>query len=255
MSIYTDDVAQALQRRQAEAVHQIQRLRIQTVDVAQRLRRRSERIALLLNYGVGRRLMTIERGLITIFRQFAVDRETPLSWEQATDVQIQIQSYFINAHGLLRNVATIFWVLSGAPAPDDPIGAGIEEVVPTELRDFMSTPDAIEWLRKACEFDRSLTHGFPAFVQRTSYTHDQFSAERRHDEAQIAALRAHDWGMLEQITAQREQIGTPLPVFSLSESAESDNETYWIHHNALSAADAVVQVLEVTFRNLDTQAE
>lgn len=181
-------------------------------------------------HGVGRRLSTLGHCLNRVFEVIPPDVERPAR-EAVLDATAFLQAFVINVFGLIDNLAHLWAHESGVTReggrPFAPLGIGLtrkqadfRRTLPEDLQAHLAEHD--DWFGYLENYRHSLAHRIPLYIPPFGLTQVDADEFQRLNDAKLAALRAMDTNLWEQLDQQQKQLGVfqPMMMHSFGEQAQ-----------------------------------
>lgn len=170
-----------------------------------------------LRYGVGRRMVTIQRCAHRIFEIFDMRTEKPLPSDVLDDVKIYLQAHIINVIGLLDNWAHVFVNERGANVPLQQIDLfkrATQAILPAEVVALLQSDDIDNWhTTYAKDYRNALAHRIPLYVPPAEWTPEDQKAYEDAEREEWDALRKGDIDRAQELRTKKAAIGRPSFVF------------------------------------------
>lgn len=216
-----------------------------------------------LLHGVCRRLRTIERCLVNVFRIFPVGRTSKLSWDELADVEINLHAFFINIHGLLDNIA---WVCVLEKPPDGGINRSsvdlfksqskIQTCLPEQLRKHLQTPETVAWHKEYSKNYRdALAHRIPLYIPPSAMTPEEQERDLDIDREISCAISEKNLDAMDRLDAERESLGRICPIFMHSFFDSDKPRPLRLHPQMIADSNTIMKIIK-TFMDavLDARA-
>jgi hypothetical protein len=183
---YSKEEAEDIERERPKVIDALSSM---WIDLAHALAPslRSEKARQYVIQGMCRRLITIRRCITNIFTVFPVNRDEFLTDDERSDVETYLHAFFINVHGLLDNLAWVYFlernvaiikpteVLSyrdelkrGSAIRRSDVGIFLRkshEHFPDEVRSYLTSDAMTAWHQAyAKNYRDALAHQIPLYV-------------------------------------------------------------------------------------------
>ncbi len=218
MNGYTDKTAREIEEQHLAVQIDLQNLMLECVRQGQQL---TEPLAQEhLVRGSGRRLRTLARSSQNIFALFPISTQQPLPSEALSDVQIQLHAFLINLYGLFENFGWAFVLRHGLlDAVGGRMGVGLfnartQKFLPKALREYFLEAQVQQWHAKYLKSYRdALAHRIPPYVPPATFTPEQGQRFNELSSEEVEAIKAQDWGRIEEARAEKQNLGQPSWAF------------------------------------------
>lgn len=216
---------------------------------------KSDKAREYLSQGLCRRLGLVRRCIENVFAIFPPDRQTLLSRNELSDVQINLHAFVVNVYGSLDNLAWVYVAEKGLDKEVHQKEIGLfnkktQRHLPAELCEYLNTKIIEKWFNEyAKNFRDALAHRIPLYVPPASFTPaDQARWEEL--EAQLwEAILGHEFDEVERLEQEKGSIGTVYAAF-LHSLSDAESRPVQLHAQLLCDALTVVEVAEKVTKHL-----
>lgn len=230
MQHFTDDVLDELKEKYATIDQRYTELAIKVNAFSKTLG--NENAIEYLQHGLLRRLWILYRCITSIFRLFPPDRIQPLKPRDRLDVEIYLHAFLINVYGALDNLALAIAYenkLTGAD-PDssfDPKAVNLFERrfkkhLNGNLGDYLRRDTITSWYRDyATNYRHALAHRIPPYVPPATWNNEDKNRYEQLNSKIEELLAAGEFGQVEFLQAEQENLGRSNPLFMHSFTEEA----------------------------------
>lgn len=200
----------------------------------------NDHVRRFLSHGVGRRLSLLKRSIEEIFTIFPLDREIPLSNDEAVSLQIHLHAFLINIAGVFDNWAWAFVHRHGLRPDLHPTRISIfkEETLqylPQPMLDAIAEHDIRTWHSEyAKEYRDALAHRIAPYIPPASLTEEEVARYHELQEVRNRAIAELDLNADEAARNQQLQLGTASPFFIHDINPDEEGGMVNLHGQLLS---------------------
>lgn len=207
-----------------------------------------------LLHGAGRRLGLLRECLNDVFDVYPPDRVVPLESAALYRVQIDLHAFVINLSGLFDNLAWAFVLRhSLETAVGDRLKVGIfkaatQKFLPPQIRGYVTSAGIKTWQKDYLTAYRdALAHRVPLYIPPAIFTEEDGTRYNELDRKEVECIRDHQWEQLEQVRAEKLNLGTACGFFL--HSVGDGSVPMKLHPQMLCDAMAIVEFCRVFLDN------
>ncbi len=209
-------------------------------------------------HGFTRRIKTMKRCIDNIYEICPPNIERKPSWEELSDIVINLQSFILNVYGALDNLAWV-WATEkrilnkkDMPLLNTQIGFSskynyIRESFSPAFKDYLNTLD--KWFSHIEEFRHSLAHRIPLYVPPYTLSKEEIKRDQEIGKLKIIALRKHKFDEYERLDAEQEALGKFTPWMTHSFSEKSPQAVF--HAQIIADWNTVIEIAKHFLEELD----
>jgi len=204
-----------------------------------------------LAQGVCRRIGLLRRCMHNVFEICPVDRVDLFSDDERVDLEINIQAFVVNVHGLLDNLA---WVTVFEKAPEleenrNQIGlfrGSVRPHLPEAAKRYLAEEKILDWFKKyATNYRDALVHRIPLYVPPCGMTNAE-AAKYAELEARIwETMESRDLDGLQALQDEQAALGSILPVFRHSFGDKDAAGTMAFHAQLVADVNTILAIVRV----------
>ena len=245
--IYSSDVSDELNEEQARVLKRLSSLSERFfLEVANRIEKPKAREYLL--QGACRRLGVLRRSICNVFEIFPPTRETLLSEDERSDIQINLHASFVNAYGFFDNLAWVCVFESGAESELTRKNVGLflkktQAYLPRALRDAVQSPEFRNWYSiYAKNFRDALAHRIPPYVPPFQITPEQRETYDELEHRVTEHMSRGEFVRAGKLQDDQDRIGSISAAVAHSYSDDDASPPVLLHPQMLADGNTVVMV-------------
>ncbi len=209
-------------------------------------------------HGFTRRLKTMNRCIDNIYRICPPGIDRKPSFEELSDLAINLQAFVLNVYGSLDNLAWV-WVKEkgilnkkGNSLTNAEIGftkkyKAIRNSFSSEFQSYLGTLD--KWFKHVEDFRHSLAHRIPLYVPPYVSNEEEVKSARELAALRTEALRKHKFDEYKHLTDKIETLGKFVPWMTHSFGENSPQAVF--HAQIIADWNTVVQIAQNFLKELD----
>ena len=245
--IYSSDVSNELNEEKVHVLSRLSSLSVRFIlKVANRIEKPKAREYLL--QGACRRLGVLQRCICNVFEIFPPTRETLLSKDELSDIQINLHASFANAYGFFDNLAWVCAFESGAESELKRQNVGLflkttQAYLPKTLRDAVQSIEIRHWYSiYAKNFRDTLAHRIPPYVPPFQITSEQLEAYDELEHRIMESMNRGEFGHACELQDDQERIGIISAAVAHSYSDDDASPPVLLHPQMLADGNTVVMI-------------
>lgn len=254
MPKYPEELLADLDQKYLKVLSEFQALFLESVKQSENIQNEGEKI--FLCHGAGRRISSMRHSTERVFEIFPPNRSDKLTRFELNELQVNIQSFFINVYGVFDNWAWAFIYRHNLldkirhKSKISLFKKEMQRFLPLTIRDHLTSETMKAWHHDYHKGYRDgIAHQIPIYIPPFEISNDETEEYQKLESEKIPSMLSHDFERLNEIDEAQDKLGRPCAHLVNHISSQHGMPPVWLHPQMICDGLAVIEFGNLYYEN------